>query len=158
MTSVFVGLGGNTSATRENFSRARDRLGDYGNVAGASSILRTEPWNVEASDPFLNQVLRLRKVGPSPEQLLTLLLELESELGRDRSNEPNRAIDLDLLYYGSQIRRKREFRLPHPRAHRRPFVLKSMVELAPSFVHPVLGRTQTELLVKVRKRTHEDNY
>lgn len=158
MTSVFVGLGGNTPSTREKLSAARDCLSDYGTVAGTSSILRTEPWNVNASDPFLNQVLELRNVGPSPEQLLSRLLEIESDLGRDRSNEPDRTIDLDLLYYGSHIRRTPKLRLPHPRAHRRPFVLKPMVELAPSFVHPVLGCTQTELLVKVREETNEDNY
>lgn len=158
MTSVFVGLGGNAPSTQESFTKARDRLSDYGTVAEASSILRTEPWNVDASDPFLNQVLELRKVDPSPERLLSLLLEFESELGRDRSNEPDRVIDLDLLYYGSLIRRQPELRLPHPRVHRRPFVLQSMVELAPTFLHPVLGLTQTELLVKVRKRIHEDNY
>ena len=107
---------------------------------------------------FLNQVFELKEVAMSPEQLLTVLLDLETELGRDRSNEPDRVIDLDLLYYGSVIRREPRLRLPHPRAHRRPFVLQSMVELAPSFLHPVLVRTQTELLVKVRDKTHEDNY
>lgn len=157
MTPVYVGLGGNQPSTREHFSRARDRLGDHAHVSGASSVLRTDPWNVEATSPFLNQVLELRNVKSSPEPFLGILLELESELGRDRSNDPNRCIDLDLLYYGPVVRREPELRLPHPRAHRRPFVLKPMVELAPTFPHPILRETQTELLVKLHTTTNEDN-
>jgi 2-amino-4-hydroxy-6-hydroxymethyldihydropteridine diphosphokinase len=43
-----------------------------------------------------------------------------------------------------------ELRVPHPRIHRRSFVLRSMVERAPQFVHPVLRRTQRQLLDRIR--------
>lgn len=146
-----MGLGGNTASTREAFARARDRLTEHGTVSRASSVLRTDPWEVDTTNAFLNRILELRDVDPTPEQLLSVLLNLETELGRDRTNEPDRVIDLDLLYYGSVVRRRPFLRIPHPRAHRRPFVLESMVELEPTFLHPVLKRTQTEMLAKVRE-------
>ena len=36
--------------------------------------------------------------------------------------------------------------LPHPELQNRRFTLVPMSELAPQFVHPVLGKTQQQLL------------
>jgi 7,8-dihydro-6-hydroxymethylpterin-pyrophosphokinase len=36
--------------------------------------------------------------------------------------------------------------LPHPRLHERAFVLVPLVELAPTWLHPLLRRTAQELL------------
>ena len=36
--------------------------------------------------------------------------------------------------------------LPHPRAHLRAFVLVPLLDVAPEWVHPVLGRSAKNLL------------
>jgi 2-amino-4-hydroxy-6-hydroxymethyldihydropteridine diphosphokinase len=39
--------------------------------------------------------------------------------------------------------------LPHPRAHLRAFVLIPLLDVAPWWVHPVLGRSARDLLAEL---------
>ena len=79
--------------------------------------------------------------------LLARLMAVESACGRQRS-VPNaaRTLDLDLIAIDGLVRDAPDPILPHPRAHLRAFVLAPLVDVAPSWVHPVLGQTAAELL------------
>lgn len=156
MTPVYVGLGGNLPGTLESFKKARTVLDDRFNLTQSSSVLETEPLNVQTEKTFRNQVVELSDVSLRPHEFLQFLLKLERRLGRDRSTPPDRIIDLDILYFDQLVLRQRSLRLPHPRLHRRLFVLEPMVELHPDFIHPVLKKTQSELLVNVREKNNEN--
>ena len=81
-----------------------------------------------------------------PRQLLHALQSIERKFGRKkRIARGPRVIDLDILFYGASVIRTREIEIPHPRLHKRRFVLAPLAELAPSLRHPVLGATVTEL-------------
>lgn len=149
-TPVFVGLGGNQPSTDDAFRRARQNLEKQFGTLRTSSLLTTEPHATDAQGPFLNQVVEFRVPSPDPEDILKSLLSLENTIGRERDGTPDRLIDMDLLYVGQTVVRSMELRVPHPRIHRRSFVLRSMVERAPQFVHPVLRRTQRQLLDRIR--------
>lgn len=75
-----------------------------------------------------------------PALLLERLMALEAAAGRMRSvrNAP-RVLDLDIIAMDGLVRTAPDPVLPHPRAHERGFVLLPLAEVAPGWVHPVLG-------------------
>lgn len=117
-----------------------------GKVSQASSLYETAPWGGIEQPAFLNQVLEVQ-TSQAPEEVLRLVLDIEHELGRVRYERWGaRHLDIDLLYYGSLHMDTARLTVPHPRLHERRFTLVPLVEIAPDFVHPVLNKTNKELL------------
>ena len=95
---------------------------------------------------FLNAAAVLQTSLPAAE-LLDLLLQIESELGRLRNERWGpRRIDLDLLPYGDAAITEPGLVVPHPRMAWRRFVLEPAAEIAPEMVHPTSGWTIFQLL------------
>lgn len=98
-----------------------------------------QPW-------YINAVARLAGAA-DPAALLAALHALEAAAGRRRSGEANaaRPLDLDLIAIGGLVRDAPDPVLPHPRAHRRGFVMAPLAEVAPGWVHPRLHRSAEAL-------------
>lgn len=148
---VLIGLGSNQGDTRAIIEAAIERLRCLA-ARGfhASSLWRTSPVDCPpGSAEFINAVVALEVPGDcSPESLLRTLKAMEREFGREEvpvRNAP-RALDLDLLVFGTERRDHAEFVLPHPRAVDRLFVLAPAAEVAPELVWPGVGRTVQALL------------
>jgi len=78
---------------------------------------------------------------------MDLLLKIEEELDRERIIKWGpRTIDLDIIMYDDLISSNEKVILPHPRMHEREFVLKSLNEIAPYLMHPVLHKRIFTLL------------
>ncbi len=148
MTRALVALGGNVEPRRRHLLSAVAELDALPRtrVLAASSLHETAPVGCPpGSGPFLNGACLLETELP-PRALLDELLALEARHGR-RRGPPNapRTLDLDLLLHGDAALDEPDLVLPHPRMHRRAFVLEPAAEVAPRLVHPRLGRTIREL-------------
>jgi 2-amino-4-hydroxy-6-hydroxymethyldihydropteridine diphosphokinase len=121
-------------------------------VTAQSGFYRTQPVGVKGQDWYVNGVIVL-SADISAQELLKSLLAIEVDMGRERKRKwDSRIIDLDILLFGEEVISEKGLQIPHPLMHLRRFVLVPMVSLAPDLVHPVLGKSMTELLVDSPKK------
>ena len=149
-TLAYVGLGANLGepdATLRAAVRALAALPDSA-VLACSSFYRSAP--IDATGPdYLNAVLRL-ETRLAPHALLAALQRIEAQAGRRRAAaNAARTLDLDIIAMGGLVRAGPDPVLPHPRAHLRAFVLAPMAEVAPDWVHPLLGRRAAAMLAEL---------
>ncbi|HZE62593.1 MAG TPA: 2-amino-4-hydroxy-6-hydroxymethyldihydropteridine diphosphokinase [Pyrinomonadaceae bacterium] len=147
--NAYISLGSNLGDRAGNLLLGvRGMLDANLEVIRLSQIYETEPVETFAQPAFLNMVAELRgNTLPRPEELMARLLRIEYSLGRTRDADmAPRTIDLDLLFYANEVSDTQFLTLPHPRLHRRRFVLVPLNELAPTLVHPKLNKTVSELL------------
>lgn len=92
----------------------------------------------------------LLQVNISPQQLLEILLAIETQFGRVRTQRWGaRSLDLDLLLYDDLIIESPTLTLPHPRMRERAFVLVPLAQIAPDWIEPVSRRAITSLVKDV---------
>ncbi|MEE2907131.1 MAG: 2-amino-4-hydroxy-6-hydroxymethyldihydropteridine diphosphokinase [Planctomycetota bacterium] len=148
----FIGLGSNLGDRVTVILQAVEAIDDTPGVSvrRLSTLLETSPVGDHEQPDFLNAVAEVRS-NLSAVEMMDILLSIEHQLGRDRTDGIQggpRTIDLDLLIWGDVVQESPGLRLPHPRLPDRAFVLVPMVELAPEFVHPTLGKVMRDLLAE----------
>ena len=145
-----MSLGSNLGDREAHLGRSVDRLRRIPGVQvlATSSIYETEPVDIAGQSPvFLNQGVLISS-GNAPEELLRHCQDTEVLLGRPEDHPPQspRTIDIDIITYGSLVRKHAPPILPHPRYSQRKFVLVPLAELLPDFRDPNTGMTVHELL------------
>ena len=135
-----------------NLEQAIEKMRNRGiHILKESSVLATEPWGGVEQDSFANQVVEVETWLPAP-VLLETLLAIESEMGRVREvHWGPRLIDLDLLFVENQVIYTDDLILPHHYIAERLFVLESLQELAPHFIHPTLKQSIRNLYDALKK-------
>jgi 2-amino-4-hydroxy-6-hydroxymethyldihydropteridine diphosphokinase len=153
-----IALGSNLGDRMANLRAARKAIVDLSaNSASAlvSPVYETEPVGCEAdAGKFLNAVLEIEHEG-DPSELLEQLVRVEESLGRKRDHARNvsRKIDIDLLYADDLSVENERLQLPHPRLHRRKFVLQPLADIQPDLTLPNQTKTVRELLAQIGDST-----
>jgi 2-amino-4-hydroxy-6-hydroxymethyldihydropteridine diphosphokinase len=151
---AFLSIGSNLGDKLENCRRGMEALTAAGDIRirRRSALYRTEPVDFSDQDWFVNGVI-LVETELSPIELLDRLQDVQRQAGRPaqaRRFGP-RVLDLDLLLYDGLILDDPRLTLPHPRLHRRRFVLRPLCDIDPDTLHPRMGRTARELLSQLRE-------
>jgi len=158
---VLVGLGGNLSspvgAPAETLSAAIEYLSFNGlkNIE-VSPLYQTAPIPASGQPDFINCALKA-ETKLTATSLLALFQSTEKRLGRQEGERWSaRTLDIDLLAYDQSVFPDKESWysvanhvdpaafleepvVPHPRLHKRGFVLMPLMGVAPDWEHPVLG-------------------
>lgn len=138
MARAFLLLGTNMGDLRANIETAMRKLEERGVVIKTSSrILRTKPWGKKDQPDFLNVVLEV-KTDCEPQELLAVAKSVEADTGRKPDTEQwgPRVIDIDILFYEDLVIETTELSVPHREFLNRPFAIRLLAEIAPTFKHP----------------------
>jgi 2-amino-4-hydroxy-6-hydroxymethyldihydropteridine diphosphokinase len=146
-----IALGSNLGDREDALQAAISQMRALGRVAAVSRFVDTAPVGLLDQPRFLNGALLLETKLP-PLDLLRQLLAIERRMGRNRAGVPAkgpRIIDLDLILYDQVVLATEDLTLPHPAMQERAFVLAPLSEIAPGWIHPVLGESVAALMAKV---------
>lgn len=134
-------------------------------VVSRSKWYRTPAVPQGSGEDFVNGAVSIAS-ELEPAEFLARLHAIERRLGRERETRWGpRTCDLDLLACGDLVAPDRGtlrewmdlpparasavpggLMLPHPRMHERAFVLRALADIAPDWVHPILGRSVETML------------
>lgn len=146
---VLFSAGSNMGDRKQYLLDAINLLADAGiSDIRCSSIYQTPPWGFDDPNPFLNMCFT-GYTEFSPSLLMDVLIATEEKLGRVRTPEArysSRTLDLDIILWDSLIVQSARLSIPHPRSHKRNFVLVPAAEIEPQWVHPIYNQTIQELL------------
>ena len=145
---AYVGVGSNLGSPATHVREALTRLAGLPGVSGmrASSLYDADAVADYEQPPYVNAVAEV-ETDLGPQELLRALEGIQRGMGQvvHPAGAP-RIIDLDLLLCGDVVVDEPECTVPHPRMHKRAFVLVPLCELAPEVAHPVKRRTARALL------------
>ena len=149
MNKAYLLIGGNEGNRLFHLKQAVTNIEIFcGEILILSSLYETAPWGRSDQPAFLNQAL-LIQTPLQAAALMQSILQIEEEMGRKRIEKYGpRSIDIDILFFNNDIIDQPQLKIPHPEIQNRRFVLEPMNEIAPSLLHPLLGKTIQELLSK----------
>ncbi len=146
---AYISVGSNIGDKLANCQRGIQALTGTGHskILAQSPFYATEPVEYEDQEWFINAMVQL-ETSHDPFQLLDQIELIQRAVGRktDLVRFGPRILDLDIILYGERIINSARLVVPHPRMHKRRFVLKPICDINPAIIHPVLKKEMRFLL------------
>ena len=140
---IYIGIGSNLNGNKnetplENCKKAIYELKKEVNISKISSWYKSEPIPKSNQSWYVNGVIQIN-TNKSSLDLLKFILNIEENFGRTRKKRNEaRILDLDIIDYKKKIIFiQNKLIIPHPRMHKRAFVLLPLMELNPKWIHPI---------------------
>jgi 2-amino-4-hydroxy-6-hydroxymethyldihydropteridine diphosphokinase len=147
--TAYISVGSNLGRKLENCRKAITALTCCGTcrLIDQSPVYQTEPVDYRDQDWFVNYAVKI-ETTLDPFSLLDTLKSIERDAGRARDavRFGPRVLDLDIILYDAMVVDTLKLVIPHPRMHKRHFVLKPICDIDPDIIHPVFRQTMQSLL------------
>jgi 2-amino-4-hydroxy-6-hydroxymethyldihydropteridine diphosphokinase len=147
--TAYISVGSNLDRKLENCRKGITALICYGKcrLIDQSFVYQTEPVDYKDQDWFVNYAVKI-ETTLDPFSLLDTLKSIERDAGRTRDavRFGPRVLDLDIILFDAVVVDTLQLVIPHPRMHKRRFVLKPICDIDRDIVHPVFHRTVLSLL------------
>ena len=146
---VYISLGSNMGNRLLSCRKGLDAFAASGlaKAVKCSTFCKTEPVDFTDQDWFVNAVAEIETTF-EPFHLLRELQAIQHQAGRtkDTVRYGPRILDLDILLYDDFVLDDPLLVIPHPRMHKRRFVLTPICDINSDIVHPVIKKNMRELL------------
>lgn len=150
--NAYISVGSNLGDKLANCRHGVDRLVEatQSKLVTQSHVYQTEPVDDRDQDWFVNYVVCL-ETNRDPFTVLAAIRRVEQEAGRVRTGRKfgPRILDLDILLFGDRVIDEPHLTVPHPRMHKRHFVLRPLCDINPDIIHPILHRSMQQLLTEL---------
>jgi len=146
---IFLSFGSNLGDKQKNIEAAYEKIEErIGNIVSASALYISNPVGFQSDNLFVNSVCEV-DTNLDIFTAFAIIQEIEKEIGRGEKSVDgiysDRLIDIDILLADNLVIQSPELTIPHPRMHRREFVLAPICEIAPDVIHPILRKSVREL-------------
>jgi 2-amino-4-hydroxy-6-hydroxymethyldihydropteridine diphosphokinase len=147
--TAYISVGSNIGNKLENCKKGVDALirSDPVTVKAQSRFYKTDPVDYLNQDWFINYVLKI-ETSLDPFELLNILKSIQRNAGRinDVVRFGPRILDLDIILFDDAVINSEDLTIPHPRMHKRRFVLKPICDIDSKIIHPVFKKNMKSLL------------
>ena len=147
--TAIISVGSNLGDKEANCRRGIEGLLEPGkaSLVKASRFYRTSPVDYLDQDWFVNAAVQI-ETHLEPLDLLAFLQTIQQQAGRKKGGIRfgPRVLDLDIIFYDQLVMKTTSLEIPHPRMHKRHFVLQPICDIDPDITHPLLNIPVKSLL------------